>query len=74
MSWVTTTTLIGVGLYALWLAVSLVVGVARGQIDPNDIEQISRGWGSVDSDVYDGEWESRDGQVWCDWCHRYHQP
>jgi hypothetical protein len=70
---ITTVTLIGVGLYVLRLAISLVVGVARGQIDPEDIEAVSRGWGSVDSDVYDGEWGTRDGGVWCDWCHRYHE-
>jgi hypothetical protein len=70
---ITTVTLIGVGVYVLRLAISLVVGVARGEIGPEDIEAVSRGWGSVDSDVYDGEWEARDGGVWCDWCHRYHQ-
>jgi hypothetical protein len=69
-----TATLIGVGVYVLWLAVSIVVGVARGEIDPDDIEAISRGGGTVDADVYDGEWSTRDGGVWCDWCHRYHGP
>ena len=73
MDLITTVTLIGMGVYILWLAINLVVGVARGEINPKDIEAVSRGWGSVDSDVYDGEWGTRDGGVWCHWCHGYHQ-
>jgi hypothetical protein len=74
MNWVTTVTLVGIGLYVAWLAVTLVVGVARGDIDPGEVERISREWGNVDADVYDGEWGARGGGVWCDWCHRYHDP
>ena len=73
MNLITAATLIGFGIYVLHLAISLLVGVARGDIDPKDIEAVSRGWGAVDSDVYDGEWAARNGGVWCDWCHRYHQ-
>ena len=69
---ITTVTLIGVGVYLLHLAISLVVGVVRGEIDPRDIEAVSRGWGTVDSDVYEGDWAVREGEVWCGWCHRYH--
>jgi hypothetical protein len=72
MNWVTTVTLIGFGVYVAWLAVTLLIGVVRGDIDPQEIERISRGWGNVDADVYDGEWGTRDNGVWCDWCHRYH--
>jgi hypothetical protein len=71
---VTTITLIGIGLYALWLVICLARGVARGEIDPADIDEAVRGWGNIDSDVYDGDWASRDGEIWCDWCHRYHPP
>ena len=63
---ITTVTLIGMGLYILRLAISLLAGVVRGEIDPRDVEAVSRGWGSVDSDVYDGEWAARNGGVWCD--------
>jgi hypothetical protein len=72
MNLITTMTLLGVGLYVLWLALALMVGVARGEIDPEEIKRISRGWGSVDSDVYNGDWGTRNGEVWCEWCHRYH--
>lgn len=65
-------TLIGIALYVVGLIVSLAVGVARGQIDPNDIDEVARGWGNIDSDVHDGEWGTRDSDVWCEWCHRYH--
>lgn len=69
---VVTATLIagaGYGLYVLW---DVLRAVVRGEVTPEEVTRVLRGWG-VDSDVYDGSCGSKDGMVWCEVCHRYHE-
>lgn len=70
MSWVAWLTLGGIALYTIHLLWDLGHAVLRGDIDGADIEHAMRS--AVDSDTYDGSYGTRDGQVWCELCHRYH--
>lgn len=70
MSWISWLTLVGVAAYVLKMVWDIVAGVVRGEIDEAAIDVAIRN--SIDGDTYDGSYGSRDGEVWCELCHRYH--
>lgn len=71
MEWFGWVVIAGAILWSLYVFGALVRASWRGEISD---EEWRRAWehGGIDQDVYDGSYGTRDGKVWCDWCHRYH--
>lgn len=68
---VPTLTVIGLGIYVAWTVWQVAQGVFRGDISDAEFDAAIRR-GGIDGDVHDGSYGSRDGEVWCELCHRYH--